>query len=481
MTNQCPACGKSFESGQSVCACGAATVKAQSPMGVIAVVVAVGVLVFVLLVGVVFLGITAWRQMSDASRRATSASTTDSAAPTEAPAIVQDAPIPAPPVPQAPSTPLVVLPPATPVLKPAPPPAESEQSRLIAVLRSKDRKSRQSAAEALQARGWLPANAEQCALVLVAMDNPVAAERYAQAAVDPLCLMLDDEGRPEFNQMAAECLGRILDTRAVAPLCKALRGSQESNVRAAAATALGEIRSRAGMAALKQALARESDAPTKARIAEALQKLESVAGSDRLVAALTDYDASVQLRAAVLLLQQRDDATAAAWMERTLNGEDPTLRERAVTALSRIGGPHAIKILVARVGGSGSDGPGEALDALVQLGEPAIEPMVAALSQMDQNGRWRILIGLARLGAPAMRELASMLPTAPADLKKTACEVLGRLADHDDVAHKPVEPLIVLLSDADGDIRHSAAYALEQLKWEPPGPAERILLDKAKP
>jgi HEAT repeat protein len=481
MNKQCPACGKSIESGRTACACGAATVKAQSPIGVIAVIAAAGVVVFVLLVGVVCLGITAWRQMSDASRKAISALPTDSTAPTEAPAIVPDAPTPAPPVPQAPSPPLVVSPPVPRVTEPAPPPAESEQSRLIAALRSPDRKSRQAAAEALQTRGWLPANAEQCALILVAMDNPVAAEQYAEAAVDPLCLMLNDEGRPEFNQMAAECLGRILDTRAVMPLCKVLRESREANVRAAAATALGQIRSRAGMVTLKQALDHESDAPAKARIVAAIQKVATINASDRLVASLEDDDASVQLRAAVLLLKQNDDATAAAWMERTLNGDDPTLRERAIAALGRIGGPHAMKTLLARVGGSGSDGPGEALDALVQMGEPAIAPMVTALSQMDQNGRWRMLIGLARLGAPAMRELASMLPTAPADLKKTACEVLGRLADHDDVPHKPVEPLIVLLSDADGDIRHSAAYALEQLKWEPTNPEERFLLDKAKP
>jgi HEAT repeat protein len=188
--------------------------------------------------------------------------------------------------PQAPSPPLGVSPPAPRVTEPAPPPADLEQSRLIAMLRSPDRKSRQSAAEALQARGWVT---------------------------------------------------------------------------------------------LKQALDHESDAPTKARIAAAIQKVGTINASGRLVASLEDDDASIQLRAAVLLLQQRDDATAAA------------------------------------------------------------------------------------------------------DLKKTACEVLGRLADHDDVPHKPVEPLIVLLSDADRDIRHSAAYALEQLKWEPTSPEEGVLLDKAKP
>ena len=113
------------------------------------------------------------------------------------------------------------------------------------------------------------------------------------------------------------------------------------------------------------------------------------------------------------------------------------------------------------------------------MGEPAVGPMVAALTDMDHNARWATLQGLARLGRPAMAALCAKLPGSEKELKKTACEVLGRTYDSEGVTHKPVEPLVDLLADEDPDVRRYAAHGLDLLKWQPANDAERERLAKA--
>lgn len=478
MVTQCPSCGRNIEPGQTVCACGR---RPETPVsrGNFVLVISIALIAFLLLVvGAVVLGISAWHQLQKYSQSTARTVTTDSQPPAEQPTPQATVPEQASPAAEPPPG-ISSQAPAPPVIaKPIAPPL-SEVDQLVANLRSPSRETRQAAAEALQARNWQPANDAERALVLVAMGNPLAAERYGEAAVDALCLPLLDGGHYYLSQTSAESLGRILDARATGPLSIAMAESKDTAVRGAAATALGTIRDPSSIAALRQALADETDQQTKLRIAAALAKVTDNSEPDRLVAALKDEDTGAQLRAATLLARH-GDVRGTQWMEQTINGEDPTLRERTINALLEVGGPGVIKILVARVGGNGYDGPTEAVDALVTIGEPAITPMVDSLHDMGQNGRWMMLIGLARLGPTAMHAFTVTLPKAPQELKKTACQVLGGIGERNDVASKPFEPLVALLSDPDISIHRSAADSLEYLKWEPANNEQRLLFEKAK-
>ncbi|HWE95564.1 MAG TPA: HEAT repeat domain-containing protein [Tepidisphaeraceae bacterium] len=386
----------------------------------------------------------------------------------------------------------------------------AQTAALLAAMHSAGRGARKAAAEALAARGWQPADDEQRALQLVAMENPMGAEEFGESAVDALCLALLDGGHYYLCQTAAECLGRILDTRAVRPLCVALRDCSDMTVRGAAATALGRIRDRAAVATLAgtlegeaeawvrpyiatalgkiggpaataalKAAAQSADEKAQSAVLEALNNIEAGIDPDRLAAALSDEEPKVRLRAAILLAR-KGDPRGAQWMEQAAHGDDTLLREKAIAALRRAGGVTAIRSLIGRVSAGGFDGANEAVNALVELGDQAIGPMVEALPGMDHNARWTMLMGLARMGNVAMSALCAGLAAGPMELRKTACEVLGRMYDREDVVQKPVAPLVTLLGDGDAEVRRYAAHGLELLKWKPATDAEQALLQAAR-
>ncbi|HEY2588844.1 MAG TPA: HEAT repeat domain-containing protein [Tepidisphaeraceae bacterium] len=494
MESKCPACGRALENGQTVCTCGRRVDETPSAGGTILVLLGGGFVVVVLAAIILGAGVILWKQFS---HRATTASRTP--APSMQPNV--------PTAPSARAMPVTALPlksggvadagmptigPATrptrmapspiasaPPRSPSSPPISAEEG-LLKDLHSPDREVRRRAAAILQLRGWEPANDEQSALVLVAMDNPLAAERYGDAAVEALCMPLLDGRASGLSIACAESLGRLLDARAVQPLGTALRVTSDPDLRQAAATALGHIRDAGSIPVLEQALAaNESNDATKQSIAVALTTVTDSKGADRLVAALKDDEPRVQLRAAILLAR-RGDPHAIAWLEQAINGDDPELRGRAIDVLRQLASPDAIQVLVRRVGGRGFDGPAEAADALARIGPPAVQPMVDALPKMPADAQRAMLIGLARIGPPAMPSLTKALRAGSGALKRNACETLGRIGDREDVAHTPVEPLIALLDDADPKVRRSAVHALDLLRWEPADDAQRERLAKAK-
>jgi HEAT repeat protein len=480
-----------MEAEQAVCACGWRP-QEPGPRAAIVMLIAIGgSIVLLLIVGTIVVGLSLWRtevhpMARTVSEPATIAPVPRSPTTLEPPDIPQIPPIamPRPPVgPEAPDVPDSVKPQMPVALPPVEAPTpESEQDQLIGKLRSPDRAARQAAAEALQAQGWVPQTDAQRALVLVAMDNAQAAERYGGAAFDAWCVALSCGDHYFLAQQAAQSLGHLLDTRAAGPLLSALTKSKDSDVRGAAAKALGQIRDPTTLAAMKQVLAKESDDMVARQLLFAIEKLTQLGDADRLIAALGDDEPMVQLRAAVLRLGQHDDdPPAVAWMEKAIFGDDVEVREKAIAALARTGGPTAIKMLVARVDGPGYDGPNEAIDGLLSVGQPAIDPILEALPKMKPNGRWQMLIGIARFGEPAMPGLTELLLKSSLELKKTAIQVLRGIGERSDLTHKPVEPLVALMmNDPDAPIRRSAASALENLKWEPANEGEKEAFEKAK-
>ena len=226
----------------------------------------------------------------------------------------------------------------------------------------------------------------------------------------------------------------------------------------------------------------ETTTETAAEIQHKKEQAEKKAAElaiEKWASDLKKEDPAVQVDAAVALARH-DDPRGLAFLKDAINGDDVTLREQATAAVGKLGGPAAIKILIDRVNGHGYDGPAEAVDALVAMGEPAIAPMAASLPTLSENARWQMLPGIARMGEPAMKGLTDMLPNADIKLKKTICQVMGGMGERPDVTHKPVEPLLALLSDPDRGVRRAAAHGLELLHWQPATAEEEEMLKKAK-
>jgi HEAT repeat protein len=76
-----------------------------------------------------------------------------------------------------------------------------------------------------------------------------------------------------------------------------------------------------------------------------------------------------------------------------------------------------------------------AAEALVKIGAPAMEPLIAALKDKDSKD---------------------------SDVRQAAAEALGEIKDP-----RAVEPLIAALKDEVSNVREAAAQALDHLGWEP--------------
>jgi HEAT repeat protein len=294
----------------------------------------------------------------------------------------------------------------------------------------------------------------------------LVAEGLGEAAVEPLCVALLDGGHYYLCETTADCLGHILDTRATPALQQALKSSTDMTVRAAAAKALGRLRDPASLPAIDAALQREKEQWVKPFIQSARASVQAAAQGDRLVAALEDPDPKVANRAAFLLARS-GDSRGLDWLDRAAASDDTLIRDRALAALGRVGGPEVIRRLVALVGGDHYSAGSAAVGTLVDLGEEAARPMADALAGMEHNGRRAMLQGLAMMGTSATAALCAALSSADNELKTIACDALGGTYGRQDVPHKPTEPLVLLLADADAQVRLSAAHALGLLGWTP--------------
>lgn len=161
------------------------------------------------------------------------------------------------------------------------------------------------------------------------------------------------------------------------------------------------------------------------------------------------------------------------------------VRREAVRALGELGDARAVGPLIAAMGEQslGKD----ATQALANLGNSAVEPLIAALDDSDLSVRWgaadalglagdaravepliahlredpnlSVISALKKLGDPrAVEPLIAALGDDGYHVRLDAVVALGELGDP-----RAVEPLIALLGDESHDVRNNAEYALEKM------------------
>jgi len=224
-----------------------------------------------------------------------------------------------------------------------------------------------------------------------------------------------------------------------------------------------KLRARGNVDALIKAL-QHRDWTIRQAAVVALQQIGDPRAVDALVAALQDQTFNVQRSAATALGfigTQQDDATLRARvvgpLVDTLQKADGKLRAAAAEALHKFGWqPNGDELWVAYWIGRGQ------WDQCVEIGAPAIEPLIASLSDWDASIR--------RSAATALGQIGSGLDNA--ELRARVVDALSSLLDNEDVCQdvaralgeigdsRATEPLIAVLESPYSSARGNAARAL---------------------
>ncbi len=216
-----------------------------------------------------------------------------------------------------------------------------------------------------------------------------------------------------------------------------------------------------------------------------VKKMKERSNIKGLIKAL-DYKKEYGVRkAAAGALGQIGDARAVEPLITALKDEDGYVRGAATLALGQIGGPAAEPLITALkdkhayVRGYAA----EALDKLgwepdldengaqywiakrewqkcVEIGAPAVEPLITALKDKDAYMCGCAAGALGRIGdARAVEPLSAALKDEKWQVRGHAARALGQIGDA-----RAGKPLTAALKDEDEDVRRAASEALDKLK-----------------
>lgn len=228
-----------------------------------------------------------------------------------------------------------------------------------------------------------------------------------------------------------------------------------------------------------------------------IANMEENGDVDRLIRALDDKDISTRIAAAEALGRIGDPAAVEQLIETFRGTWSPELQTAVVVALGQIGDPRAMDVLIEALKEEAFDVRTAAINALIKIGSPSVEPLVTILKTIppslyvndrdDQLVVYGAINALAQIGTPAIDPLIELLKHGdnnygPARAAEVLDEIDGWQPGDDETrvwywiakgqwdqlttanAHA-VEPLIAILLDENwpADYRGSAANTLGQI------------------
>ena len=273
-------------------------------------------------------------------------------------------------------------------------------------------------------------------------------------AVEPLIAALGHK-EPEVRCLAAWALGEIGEARAVAPLLALLK-DQERVVQVTAHSALIAI----GVPAAEALIGRLKDTDKRVRVyaATALGEIRDRRAVEPLIGALQDKDWEVRRQAAAALGEIKDPQ-AVKPLVTTLPDNDWRVRDFVQSALTEIGGP-AVEPLIASLRDESGLVRARAAETLGKIKDVrAAEPLLAILNDSERVVQVVARDALVQIGVPAVKPLINALKHRDSLVRAHAAAALGEIKDH-----RAVEPVLAALKDQDAGVRRSAAAALESLQ-----------------
>jgi len=226
---------------------------------------------------------------------------------------------------------------------------------------------------------------------------------------------------------AVEALGKIGDARAVEPLIEVLKDEYEPIQRSAAAEALVNIGEPA-VEPLIQAMKDSNNVLWKA--VWILGKIGDARAAESLISAMED---NVDLRwKAAEALEEIGDARAIRPLILAMENNNINIRNKAVRVLGKIRDIRAVEPLIeALMDEDNIDDVGEAFrcavaEALGKIGDlRAVEPLIEALKDYNEWVRWSAAEALENIGEPAVNPLIQALKDE--DVSEIVEEVLENI------------------------------------------------------
>ena len=205
-----------------------------------------------------------------------------------------------------------------------------------------------------------------------------ALSRIGDPAVEQLIAALKDSN-PQVRKFAAEALGEIKDARAVEPLLVTLRDEDE-NVRNGSRGALSSI----GAPAVEPfiALLKDEDPEIRRAAVLGLSGIKDDRTIEPIIAALQDENDVVRSTAAEAL-GKKNDARAVEPLIIALTDAETRVRWAAVNSLGELKDARSVESLIMALKDEDSTVRDAAAQALLDVGTPAVEPLLEALENQD--------------------------------------------------------------------------------------------------
>jgi HEAT repeat protein len=276
-------------------------------------------------------------------------------------------------------------------------------------------------------------------------------------AVEPLITGLNNED-DEIRLSVVSALKQIGDERAIEPLITVLK-DKDTDVRISAASALGQIGGGRAVMALIDAL-NDKNAKVRESVIYALGRIDddaitevSETAVERLITALKDPVSDIRTIIARALGQMGDDRAVEPLVE-ALQDESNAVRQTAAIALEKLNwDPDKSKTgayyWIAK----------QQWDKCVEIGSPAVEPLISAFGSKDANVRNSAVNALVMLGKDhSLDALYEASKNKNEIIQRNAIYTLVKIGDD-----RTVGDLIALLKHHSPAIRAEAISAIARL------------------
>lgn len=291
-------------------------------------------------------------------------------------------------------------------------------------------------------------------------------KEIGEPAIKPLIFALKDKNASlHIRSGAADVLGEIGDKRAFLPLMEEFE-NQDSDIRSSAAVALGKIGGKKVLELLLQEFKNADSEIIRDSAAAGLGELGDKKAVEPLIKALKDKDYWVRSSAAGALGKIGDKRAVEPLLEALKKSEEMAL----VEALGQLGDSRAVEpiveILESKIQKATSrrniyDGTISTLTkALGNIGGPGAVKTLVKLLKKGRNSYEKECgtNALVQIGEPAVDILVGTLEDEDYYLRCRAAEILSKIGDK-----KALEPLTAALKDKDNRVRIAAAWALRNM------------------